>query len=210
MTNVRGTGWDWPRNKFSLPIGARGRQKYTRLPKIKDQNHYPPRKHKHARQELHRVAASSSQTPTIKNQAQPRKIERLSRRSNMEISRTRTPRTIISSNASHITPPANTSTEWFVRQAMPTGCTKEQEKCLEFRLPSTSNIQRCQSLLIAHHKYLPTSYKNKGCQTMALIKIPGCNKTKGAERKGDSKEHEFGAREKRVPINYNTTRERVC
>ena len=43
---------------------------------------------------------------------------------------------------------------------------------------------------------------------MTLREIPGCNKTKGAERKGDSKEHEFGAREKRVPSNY--THERVC
>ena len=116
MTNVRGTGWDWPRNKFSLPSGARGRRKHTRLPKIKDRDHFREestsanRRAKNTRRELRGVAASSSRTPTIENQAQPRKIKRPSRRSNMEIGRARTPRRI-SSNASQITPPANKSTK---------------------------------------------------------------------------------------------------
>ena len=116
MTNVRGTGSDWPRNKFSLPSGARGRRKHTRLPKIKDRDHFREestsanRRAKNARRELRGVAASSSRTPTIENQAQPRKIKRPSRRNNMEIGRARTPRTI-SSNASQITPPANKSTK---------------------------------------------------------------------------------------------------
>ena len=120
MTNIRGTGWDWLRNKFSLPSGARGHRKHTRLPKIKDRDHFleeptsAKRRAKNARRELRGVAALSSRTPTIKNQAQPRKIERPLRRSNMEIGRARTP-TIISSNASHITPPANISTKRLER-----------------------------------------------------------------------------------------------
>ena len=107
MTNVRGTGWDWPRNKFSLPSGVRGRRKHTRLPKIKDRDHFREkstsanRRAINTRRELRGVAASSSRTPTIENQAQPRKIKRPSRRSNMEIGRARPPRRI-SSNASQI------------------------------------------------------------------------------------------------------------
>ena len=208
MTNVRGTGWDWPRNKFSLPSGARGRRKHTRLPKIKDQDHFrkeststkrrhrktqqetcAQEKHRHRRvvtraknaiQELRGVATLSSQTPTIKNQAQPRKIERPSRRRNMEISRARTPRRRISSNASHVTPPANISMERFVRQALHIRRTKEHELVLA--------TKRCQKFVAQHHKYPPyppKSYKNKGCRAMVLMKIPGCNKTKGAVRRGD-------------------------
>ena len=123
MTNVRGTGWDWPRNKFSLPSGARGRRKHTRLPKIQDRDHFreestsDKRRAKNARRELCGVAALSSRTPTIKNQVQPRKIERPSRRRNMEIGRARTP-TKISSNASHITPSAKKSTKRLARHCL--------------------------------------------------------------------------------------------
>ena len=186
MTNVRGTGWDWSRNKFSLPSGARGRRKHTRLPKVKDRDHFreestsAKRRAKNARRELLGVAASSSQTPTIKNQVQPRKIERPLRRSNMEMGRARTPTRRISSNAFHITPPANTSTNRFGMNKL----------CRPNYQTTAAHIQHCQSLLITHHKYLQIRTRGqiectKGCRTMELMKIPGCNKTKGAVRKGD-------------------------
>ena len=40
MTTVRGTGRDRPRNKFSLPNGAWGRQISTRFPKNKHRDHF--------------------------------------------------------------------------------------------------------------------------------------------------------------------------
>ena len=190
MTNVRGTGWDWTRNKLYLPSGARGRRKHIRLPKIKDRDHFReestsaksrPRKtqrktcaqEKHQnrrvvtrarnmRQELRGVAISSSWTPTIKNQAQPRKIERPSRRSNMEIGRTRTP-TIISSNASHITPPANKSTKRFGNeQILPIGCMKHTRSAwyLGCQVLATFNVDN-KLPMIVHHKYLPKSHDIK-------------------------------------------------
>ena len=212
--NVYGTGWDWPRNKFSLLSGARGHQKHTRLPKIKDWDHYPPRKHQHQektqKNATRDLCAGETLISTGRNKGQKCKTRTL-RSSNIVLanpnhqksSAANTDRetfekeqhwdrprenskniNIIQRIPCHTTYKHIYETVWH-EQALPNGCTKEHKKCLEMRLPSTSNIQRCQSLLIAHHKYLPTSYKNKGCQTMALIKIPGCNKTKGAVRKGD-------------------------
>ena len=245
MTNVRGTGWDWPRNKFSLPSGARGRRKHTRLPKIKDRDHFReeststksrPRKtrretcaqekHRHrwvvtraknTRRELRGVAISPSRTPTIENQARPRTIKRPSRRSNMEIGRVRTP-TVISSNASHITPPTNKSTKQFVTEV-------PAHRMHETRMSSKQRSVANNSL-ITHHKYLGTYQKvtrTKGAQNLALMKTirTGCNKTKGVVRKGDTvtiiiivvRKRKLEQEKKgcwRQRINYNMTRERMC
>ena len=144
----------------------------------------------------------------------------------MEIGRARTPK-IISSNAFHITPPANKSTKrsGIKLPTLPTGCTKDQRTVLGIWLPSTTLVTFSiviVSLLTVHHKYLHTSkvIRERRVPIGALIKIPGCNKTKGAVRKGKyyyyyyySKKKQIGAREKRVlvpKINYNMTRERVC
>ena len=133
----------------------------------------------------------------------------------MEIGRARTPK-IISSNAFHITPPANKSTKrsGIKLPTLPTGCTKDQRTVLGIWLPSTTLATFSVvmvSLLTVHHKYLPARHtsKVKGEERVpkkALMKIPGCNTTKGAVRKGDiiiyyyycSKKKKIGAREKGV------------
>ena len=205
--------------------------KHTTLPKIKDQDHFrkestrAKRRAKNARQELRGVAASSSQTPTIKNQAQPRKIKRPSRRSNMEIGRTRTP-TIISYNASHVTPPANKSTKWFgIKLLCPPDAQKNNKKCLEYgcQVLAIFSVVIVSSLTVQHKYllYLQSVTIIKGADKLqALMKIPGCNKTKGAVRKGDiiiiiivirkrkSEQEKKGCW--RQKINYNMTDERVC
>ena len=84
----------------------------------------------------------------------------------MEIGRARTPRTIISYNASHGTPPTNTSMERFVRQALHIRCTKEHELVL-----ATKHCQQFRKFVNRHHKYLPylsKSYKNKGCPNFGI------------------------------------------
>ena len=76
-------------------------------------------------------------------------------------------------------------------------------------------------IISTYHKVTILSYENKGCPNIALMKIPGCNKTKGAVRKGDiiiiiiivvrkrkSEQEKKGCW--RQKINYNMTRERVC
>ena len=153
MTNVRGTGSDWPRNKFSLPSGARGRRKHTRLPKIKDRDHFREestsanRRAKNTRRELRGVAASSSRTPTIENQAQPRKIKRPSRRSNMEIGRARTPRRI-SSNASQITSPANKSTKQsgIENKLCPSGAHPAFSLAVRYQCITSTFAMRCRQI----------------------------------------------------------------
>jgi hypothetical protein len=238
MTNVRGTGWDWPRNKFSLPSGARGRRKHTRLPKIQDRDHFreestsakrrpsktrretcAQEKYQHrgvviraknVRRELRGVAASSSRTPTIENQAQPRKIERPSRRRNMEIGRARTP-TKISSNASHITPPANKSTKRLARHcviyhsASPDARNSSRSTCtISSQVLATLSV--VQSSLTAHHKYLPQVTRSKREPKAALQEpFSRIQQDKGCGKKRRyfyyyycSKKKKIGAREKRV------------
>jgi hypothetical protein len=218
MTNVRGTGSDWPRNKFSLPSGARGRRKHTRLPKIKDRDHFrekstsAKRRAKSTRRELCGVAASSSRTPNIENQAQPRKIERPSRRSNMEIGRARTPRRI-SSNASQITPPACSSTKrchWHEDIALPTGCTRAQRKVLGILLPSTNNIQRCHWQFVTRASQVPASKtyllsERRRRSAKGIDETTRMQHDKGCGKKRRyfyyyyrSKKKKIGAREKRV------------
>ena len=97
----------------------------------------------------------------------------------MEIGRTRTPRRI-SSNASKITPPANKSMERFVGQALHIRHTLGE---------LVITTKRCQQFLTYSHKYLlylQNVTRTKGAQNLALMETvrPGCNKTKGAVRKG--------------------------
>ena len=99
----------------------------------------------------------------------------------MEIGRTRTPRRL-SSNASKITPPANKSMERFVGQALHIRHTLGE---------LVKTTKRCQQFLTCSHKYLlylQNVTRTKGAQNLALMETirPGCNKTKGTVRKGDT------------------------
>mmetsp|Transcript_28778 Transcript_28778/g.52069 ORF Transcript_28778/g.52069 Transcript_28778/m.52069 type:complete len:231 (+) Transcript_28778:98-790(+) len=230
MTNVRGTGWDWPRNKFSLPSGVRGRRKHTRLPKNKDSRPLPRRIHQ--RQQKGQKGETRTPRSSIIVLANPnhRKssaakkdqetTHKATRRSNMEIGRARTP-TIISSNASHIIPPANKSTKRFVRKFyLQIGCTKHERVLSNEALPTVR--PPCITSTFGYSPFLPKRYGAKRVPNIssALMKIPGYSKTKGAVSKGDifiiiilvrrrkSEQEEKGCW--RQKINYNMTRERVC
>jgi hypothetical protein len=101
-----------------------------------------------------------------------------------------------------------------------TGCTHSIKKYLDISSQVLATLSVIDSSLIAHHKYLPKITRTKGAQNLALMKIPGCSKTKGAVRKGDifiiitvvrkrkSEQEKKGCW--RQKINYNMTCERVC
>ena len=126
----------------------------------------------------------------------------------MEIGRTRTP-TIISYNASHVTPPANKSTKWFgIKLLCPPDAQKNNKKCLEYgcQVLAIFSVVIVSSLTV-HHKYLLY------LQSVTIIKGAdrGIDKNtrmqqdKGCGKKRRyyyyyycSKKKKIGAREKRV------------
>jgi hypothetical protein len=239
MTNVRGTGWDWPRNKFSLPSGARGRRKHTRLPKIKDRDHFQATsattRPENATRDLCAGATSTSpgrimgqlsetRTPRSssivianpnnrKSSAAKKDRETFEKEQHGDRPRENSTNNIIQRTPHHTTCKYiyETVGKTLIKISFClTGCTHSIEKYLDTSSQVLATLSVVDSSLIAHHKYFPKITRTKGAQNLALMKIPGCSKTKGAVRKGDifiiivlSKKKEIGAREKRVLATKN-------